>query len=71
MIRRVADAAVCDRLVVAADAREIASVVERAGYEAVPNVRHEPLVPEQLLARAARALHRTQMEGTSIGTLPL
>ena len=35
VIRRVADAGVCDRLVVATDAREIASVVERAGYEAV------------------------------------
>ena len=35
VIRRVADAGVCDRLVVATDARDIASVVERAGYEAV------------------------------------
>src|SRR5881398_3781605 len=35
VIRRVADAGVCDRLVIATDAREIASVVERAGYEAV------------------------------------
>src|SRR5204862_216511 len=35
VIRRVADTGVCDRLVVATDAREIASVVERAGYEAV------------------------------------
>jgi 3-deoxy-manno-octulosonate cytidylyltransferase (CMP-KDO synthetase) len=35
VVRRVAEAAVCDRLVVATDAREIATVVERAGYEAV------------------------------------
>src|SRR5205814_130538 len=35
VIRRVADAGVCDRLVVATDAREIASVAERAGHEAV------------------------------------
>ncbi len=35
VIRRVAETAVCDRLVVATDAREIVAVVERAGYEAV------------------------------------
>jgi 3-deoxy-manno-octulosonate cytidylyltransferase (CMP-KDO synthetase) len=35
VIRRVVDAGVCDRLVVATDAREIAAVVERAGYEAM------------------------------------
>ncbi len=35
VVRRAAAAAVCDRLVVATDAREIASVVERAGFEAV------------------------------------
>src|SRR5439155_26237807 len=34
-VRRVVDAGVCDRVVVATDAREIAAVVERAGYEAV------------------------------------
>ena len=34
-MRRVADAGVCDRLVVATDAREIARVVQAAGYEAV------------------------------------
>lgn len=33
--RRVAEAGVCDRLVVATDAPEIAAVVQRAGYEAV------------------------------------
>ena len=33
--RRVADLGVCSRLVVATDAREIAAVVERAGFEAV------------------------------------
>jgi 3-deoxy-manno-octulosonate cytidylyltransferase (CMP-KDO synthetase) len=33
--RRVTDAALCDRVVVATDAREIALVVERAGFEAV------------------------------------
>jgi len=35
VIRRVAEAGVCDRLVVATDAREIAQVVEAAGHEAV------------------------------------
>jgi len=35
VVRRVADARLCDRVVVATDAREIASVVERAGFEAV------------------------------------
>src|SRR2546426_3872808 len=35
VVRRVVEAGVCDRLVVATDAREIAAVVERAGYEAV------------------------------------
>lgn len=33
--RRVAELGVCDRLVVATDAREIAAVVQRAGFEAV------------------------------------
>jgi len=33
--RRTAAAVVCDRLVIATDAREIANVVERAGFEAV------------------------------------
>ena len=33
--RRIADLSVCDRLVVATDAREIASVVSDAGFEAV------------------------------------
>jgi 3-deoxy-manno-octulosonate cytidylyltransferase (CMP-KDO synthetase) len=35
VVRRVVEAGVCDRLVVATDARDIAAVVERAGYEAV------------------------------------
>jgi 3-deoxy-manno-octulosonate cytidylyltransferase (CMP-KDO synthetase) len=35
VVRRVSDARICDRLVVATDAPEIASVVERAGHEAV------------------------------------
>jgi 3-deoxy-manno-octulosonate cytidylyltransferase (CMP-KDO synthetase) len=35
VVRRVVEAGVCDRVVVATDAREIAAVVERAGYEAV------------------------------------
>ena len=35
VVRRVADFDVCDRLVVATDAKEIAKVVERAGFEAV------------------------------------
>src|SRR5438874_4554924 len=40
VIRRVAAAAVCDRLVVATDAREIVDVVERAGHEAVLTSAH-------------------------------
>jgi len=35
VVRRVAAAGVCDRCVVATDAREIAAVVQEAGYEAV------------------------------------
>ena len=35
VVRRVAEAGVCDRWVVATDAREIVAVVERAGYAAV------------------------------------
>ena len=35
VVRRVTEAGVADRLVVATDTREIAAVVERAGYEAV------------------------------------
>ncbi|HXQ28039.1 MAG TPA: 3-deoxy-manno-octulosonate cytidylyltransferase [Gemmatimonadales bacterium] len=35
VVRRAFDAHVCDRLVVATEAREVAQVVERAGYEAV------------------------------------
>jgi 3-deoxy-manno-octulosonate cytidylyltransferase (CMP-KDO synthetase) len=35
VVRRVVDARICDRVVVATDAPEIASVVERAGHEAV------------------------------------
>ncbi len=35
VVRRVAELGVCDRLVVATDAPEIATVVERAGYEAL------------------------------------
>jgi len=35
VVRRVAEAGVCDRCVVASDAQEIVAVVERAGYEAV------------------------------------
>jgi 3-deoxy-manno-octulosonate cytidylyltransferase (CMP-KDO synthetase) len=35
VVRRVAEAGVCERLVVATDAREIAHVVQTAGYEAV------------------------------------
>ena len=35
VVRRVSEAGVCQRLVVATDAREIAAVVEGAGYEAV------------------------------------
>jgi len=35
VVRRVVETGVCDRLVVATDAREIVAVVERAGFEAV------------------------------------
>lgn len=35
VVRRVAELDLCDRLVVATDSREIAVVVERAGFEAV------------------------------------
>jgi len=35
VVRRVTDFALCDRVVVATDAKEIAKVVERAGFEAV------------------------------------
>ena len=35
VVRRVVEASACERVVVATDAREIAAVVERAGYEAV------------------------------------
>ncbi|HVH09341.1 MAG TPA: 3-deoxy-manno-octulosonate cytidylyltransferase [Gemmatimonadales bacterium] len=35
VVRRVVEAGVCDRVVVATDAREIVTVVEQAGYEAV------------------------------------
>src|SRR5256886_3078555 len=35
VVRRAMAAGVCDRLVVATDAREIAAVTERAGYEAI------------------------------------
>jgi 3-deoxy-manno-octulosonate cytidylyltransferase (CMP-KDO synthetase) len=35
VVRRAIDAQVCDRVVVATDAREVAEVVERAGFEAV------------------------------------
>ena len=42
VVRRVSEAGACDRLVVATDAREIAAVVERAGFEAVlTSVDHE------------------------------
>jgi 3-deoxy-manno-octulosonate cytidylyltransferase (CMP-KDO synthetase) len=35
VVRRATEAALCDRVVVATDAREIATVVERAGFESV------------------------------------
>jgi len=42
VVRRVAESRLCDRLVVATESREIATVVERAGYEAVmTSDRHE------------------------------
>jgi len=42
VVRRVADSGVADRIVVATDAREIALVVERAGFEAaMTSSRHQ------------------------------
>lgn len=42
VVRRVVDAAVCDQVVVATDAPEVVSVVERAGYQAVlTSTQHE------------------------------
>jgi len=42
VVRRVVDAGVCDQVVVATDAPEVAGVVERAGYQAVlTSSRHE------------------------------
>lgn len=42
VVRRVAEAGVCDELVVATDAGEVAATVERAGYQAVlTSARHE------------------------------
>jgi diguanylate cyclase (GGDEF)-like protein len=41
-----------------------------AGYDAVPNARYAPLGPEDLLARAVRALRRARASGASIGTPP-
>jgi len=38
-----------------------------AGYDAVPNARYAPLGPEDLLARAVRALRRARASGASIG----
>jgi len=41
-----------------------------AGYDAVPNARYAPLGPEDLLARAVRALRRARASGASIGAPP-
>jgi diguanylate cyclase (GGDEF)-like protein len=38
----------------------------RAGYDAVGNARYTPIEPQQLLARAARALQLAKVEGTWI-----
>jgi len=41
-----------------------------AGYDAVSNARYAPLGPEDLLARAVRALRRARASGASIGAPP-
>jgi len=41
-----------------------------AGYDAVPNARYAPLGPEDLLARAVRAVRRARASGASIGAPP-
>ncbi len=53
--RRIAELRVCDRLVVATDAREIASVVERAGFEAVLTSPDHPSGTERVAEVVAKA----------------
>src|SRR5207245_7110001 len=48
VVRRVADLGVCDRVVVATDAHEIADVVERAGFAAVLTSPRHASRPERI-----------------------
>jgi len=56
VVRRALEAAVCDRVLVATDAEEIAGVVERAGYEAVLTSR----APESGTERVAEVIARKE-----------
>jgi PleD family two-component response regulator len=49
--------------------RAAAGVTLRAGCDAVANARTAAIAPARLLARAARALQRSRVEGTRIATL--
>lgn len=59
VVRRVAEARVAPRVVVATDAREIAAVVERAGFEAVLTSQH----PESGTERVAEVLAMPEFAG--------
>ena len=57
--RRVAEARVCDRVVVATDATEIVAVVERAGFEAVMTSQ----APQSGTERAAEVIAKQPFTG--------
>jgi 3-deoxy-manno-octulosonate cytidylyltransferase (CMP-KDO synthetase) len=60
--RRVAEAAVCDRVVVATDAAEIVAVVERAGFEAVMTSQ----APQSGTERAAEVIAKQPFIGFDV-----
>jgi 3-deoxy-manno-octulosonate cytidylyltransferase (CMP-KDO synthetase) len=60
--RRVAEASVCDRVVVATDANEIVTVVERAGFEAVLTSQ----APQSGTERAAEVIAKQSFTGFDI-----
>ena len=62
VVRRVAEAALCDRVVVATDAREIAAVVERAGFEAVMTSQ----APQSGTERAAEVIANQSFSGFDV-----
>jgi 3-deoxy-manno-octulosonate cytidylyltransferase (CMP-KDO synthetase) len=62
VVRRVADAALCDRVVVATDAREIAVAVERAGFEAVLTSQ----APQSGTERAAEVIAKPSFTGFDV-----